>query len=670
MKNNWKDIFAEFDGETLTLGNSRFCRRFDLSKGMLRTISLTDGKGRLFASENTNCTDFECYGAKAPLSSLESKLISVDFAIVEDDPFDAPHALVTVNFSEGCSLARTVREFFLYPELPAYAIRNRIESTVIPRFDFISRQTLAKDFADFFEGERGRGNAIGELRRQEPLMDTFHPAEGFQVTRSVEFFAHTDLHDHPVVEHPAEGQKELVGNLLYCEAADGAGLMMLQEAPVSSERLERENYDFRLASNGDVYSLCWGILPEEVPCGKEMLSYRNMIGLYENEWERESLLKQYMRMRMDCAKPRRSIVVNAWGCGNFQERLNPEFMRDEIRAAAECGGETYQVDDGWEMGRSLGEIVNRNVNRSIKEFWAINPEKVGAEGFEGLCKTAKDAGINLALWVAPNASVMYRDHDEFSKMLLDFHSKYGFSCFKVDAAMLMSYETRKNFETLLRHTRQASDMEIYFNLDVTANMRCGYFMFMEYGLLFLENRYANLPWGLGYHPERTLRNFWHLSKYVRAQHLQIEVLPHDIIKASAYEQRKEQDPRIYPQEYWAAIALFANPLYWFAPSTVSPENRRHLKKMADLYIKYRPLIFGGEIYPIGDEPNGKALTGFVSRNDDGTPRIAIVLRESACEQSTLELPGASWQCVAGDGTAKGSSLTVNAKASWALFTAN
>ncbi|MCQ2396335.1 MAG: hypothetical protein MJ106_01400, partial [Lentisphaeria bacterium] len=74
MKYNWKDVFVEFEDGVLSLGNSRFCRRFDLSKGMMKTLSLTDGKGRLFASENHNCTDFECYGASVPLDALESRL--------------------------------------------------------------------------------------------------------------------------------------------------------------------------------------------------------------------------------------------------------------------------------------------------------------------------------------------------------------------------------------------------------------------------------------------------------------------------------------------------------------------------------------------------------------------------------------------------------------------
>ena len=47
----------------------------------------------------------------------------------------------------------------------------------------------------------------------------------------------------------------------------------------------------------------------------------------------------------------------------------------------------------------------------------------------------------------------------------------------------------------------------------------GYHYFAEYGNIFLENRYTD--WG-NYYPHHTLRNLWHLSRYVPPERLQIE----------------------------------------------------------------------------------------------------------------------------------------------------
>jgi len=95
-------------------------------------------------------------------------------------------------------------------------------------------------------------------------------------------------------------------------------------------------------------------------------------------------------------------------------------------------------------------------------------------------------------------------------------------------------------------------------------------MFLEYGNIFLENRYVYGS-GIGYHPEDTLNNLWTLSQYVRTQTLQIEIPAHEAVNNDFYIDRNQIQPDLYSAEYWAAIALFANPLLWFAPSVISKE---------------------------------------------------------------------------------------------------
>ena len=57
------------------------------------------------------------------------------------------------------------------------------------------------------------------------------------------------------------------------------------------------------------------------------------------------------------------------------------------------------------------------------------------------------------------------------------------------------------FDRLIRE----SNGEIVIDLDVTAEIRPGYFGLMDAGTIFVENRY---PTRHRYWPHHTLRNFW------------------------------------------------------------------------------------------------------------------------------------------------------------------
>jgi len=188
-------------------------------------------------------------------------------------------------------------------------------------------------------------------------------------------------------------------------------------------------------------------------------------------------------------------------------------------------------------------------------------------------------------------------------------------------------EAEDNLEKLFINLRERSDGEIFFNLDTTSGQRPGYFMFLEYGNIFLENRYVCRNTLCSYHPESTLKNLWNLSKYMRPQILQVEVANPNDIDHKIYENKQLTAPDLYPLEYWLAVAMFANPLIWLAPSLLPDDTRKVFRKMIDLHLKYRTQIFEEEIYPIGDEPDGKALTGFISTNHAGTKGFILAFRE-------------------------------------------
>lgn len=345
-------------------------------------------------------------------------------------------------------------------------------------------------------------------------------------------------------------------------------------------------------------------------------------------------------------------MVNPWGCGRFRELVGEEFLRREIEATAACGAECYQIDDTWQQGEGLGRLINVNEHLT-PAFWKISETRLRGT-FAGLLPIAAQSKVELALWCAPSSNVEFRDWEAFREFLLDFHRRWNFRFFKIDGVKIRTCEAERNLETLLRSVREATGGLVYFNLDTTAGQRPGYFRMVEYGNIFLENRYVCHEWGLGYHPEKTLRSLWQLARVMRPQLLQVEIPSPSDIRRSFYEKKGMSQPDLYPVEYWAAIALFANPLLWFAPSTVPEEIRSRIRPLLELWRRNRDTILGGEIYPVGAAPDGKALTGLVS-----TGGWLIAFRELGAPEAGEfrlshfpEAEGRRWRLVAGQGRAE------------------
>lgn len=653
------DIYVELNSDwRLIVGNSKFRRVYDLSSGKLRTLSLEDSDGNAVSSAVESSGDFEFYGSGAPLSTLPYAFESFTADWVAEPAFEAPHVLAKLALREEESRNLLTRDFFIYPDFPGMGLRNRVVQQVYPLFFFQHRDRLRKRYLSVLGDQK--------FRRNEAVMDTVHPLAELDEVRAVEFFANTDVYDDLVMEHRG-GSAGLCGNLLYCEGDKGRGFFYIQEAPPSSERREIQVDDFRRRSDGDLVSLGWGVSPHESELGVELKSWRNALIVYRNSEERERLLKQYLRLRTARARLRSRVVANGWGCGNFLKRLNPKFLVDEVCAAGECGAEVYQIDDGWERGGTLSDLTRLNRKVELEFFWQASDATVGNGGFALLWEVAKNSGVELALWIAATSNEAYRDWREFADLLLSFRSRYGFRIFKIDHCWLSSDRAEHNFRRLLGAARLDSGLDIQFDLDVTAGMRGGYYLFTEFGKIFLENRYQCHDWAIAYHPERTLRNLWQLSQYVPLQSIQAEVPYPGDMKPEVYQKQGLENPSIYPWEYWIAVSFFSNPLLWFAPSSVSAEDRSIVYSMLKVYKEHREAIFKGNIERLGSEPNGENLTGFVSTDlVTGEAQYALLFRERSADDDRLSSPG-KWECICGNGEGGENYLHISKPAGFGLF---
>jgi hypothetical protein len=607
---NYKNINIYRKNNLLGITNGLCERTVDLAKGYPSTVSLKNSQGIEFA-EPSAYADFSFVGINMPTSEYltDYEVTEVTVKQVDASLFDAEHVRVNITVNEKIEQITFIRSYLIYTKMAVIAVENSISSKVSPNIFWSHRGELNE-----------QRNFPAEL--MESSVDIITLNKTVKPIKTVEFQGRTDYTNDLVTERPAI-VGGMNGNLLFCED-DNNGFLLLQEAPPSKERRDFDKYDFRLTENNTLFSCCWGIPPEELIPGQLFSSYRHVIVFYSKGQE-QLMLKRYLKQRFP-QNPAQdySITVNPWGVGEFPNLVNEQFLVDEIAASNAIGATHYQIDDGWQTGRALQELSLNN-RKLMPEFWTISKPHLPA-GFKNIYDAAKQHNIELALWFAPSYNCEYRDWQTLADILFDFYQKYEIRMFKIDAVMTRTKLAEDNLEKLVKTLRERSAGNIIFNFDTTNGQRPGYFMFLEYGNIFLENRYVYGS-GIGYHPEDTLNNLWTLSQYMRAQTLQIEIPAHEAVNNDFYIDRNQIQPDLYSAEYWAAIALFANPLLWLAPSVISKELTATYRKIMNLHRSYRDRIFAGEISPIGQEPNGSAITGFISHNEETDTGMLILFRE-------------------------------------------
>lgn len=614
---SFEDIRFEWSANTLTISNIRLQRVIDFSAGLPRTVYFAVDDTVL--SENNAQFDFRIAGFPAPGNKTfptDYKSEKADFSLLHLP--DGKGAKATVTIVENMFQQKVQISYILYPALPVMAIESSIESAVTPMIFYHARHTA--------ENFHCNDQTIGTLTICDQLQ-----LIGFTAQKSVEFQLRTDYNDEPVLEHAIVPGKEIYGNILLAQNCSGKSFFYLQEAPPSSERRGNEPGDF-LVKNDLFSSLGSGIMPCDITPGRTLKTNRVICG-FSADGDAQKLIKEYLYARQpETLKVAGQITVNPWGCGRFPQLVSEDFLKKEIAAAAQLNADTYQIDDGYEHGLLVNlQVYNHKLDRN---FWKTRPDLLPND-FKPLIELAKANNIALSLWFAPSCNCEYRDWEESANILLEHYKNNNFCSFKLDAVIFNSYAAEENFGKLLDALYHKSNGNITVNLDVTSGVRGGIYKFAEYGLLFLENRYCCHRWVRHpYHPENTLDNLWNLAKYTRIQNLQIEVPNPGDCNNECYTERSLPLPTAYPAEYWAMIPLFASPLLWMAPSQVSEKDANAIGEVMQMYRQYRAEWKNALISPVGNRPDGAAITGFYA--DSG---YLLIFREiNAPESAILDLP--------------------------------
>lgn len=601
-------------GDTLYIGNSLVERKFVWNGGNLITLSLKNKQnGQVWMNEKL-VPDF--YIPKQNQLALNGKFNAkeVESTIVPK------HLEVTVEYELDQLMIKKV--FRIYQNCPTIATDIFLKGKAYGSWE-VKRNYPAD-------------NAKNVLTQQNeiPVLDQIALKGKHWKLNSVEFFDYSDYYNTFVKSYTGLSYHENVykGNLLFFHNLENDnGLFFLKEAPCTRAQLAYPGADF-ITNMGQVKVIGAGLTAEDLPANEWVKAYGCVVGVYSGgEQERLTALRLYQKnLRVSDPERNEFVMMNTWGDRGDTERLTEGFCIRQIEACAKMGITHFQIDYGWQDGQDVGTYLNVY---NKPDFWTPN-KKLFPNGLDPLVKKGKELGVEVCLYLNPSLQNDNEDWEKDANSIIAMYKAYGIRYFKVDGQKMLTKiaETRtlKMFEKIEKETNG----NVFLNLDITAGMRGGYFLYNEYGSLFLENRYTE--WG-NYYPYWTLRNLWMLAKYFPAERLQIE-FPNKWKNQDKYEKEDVFAPVKYSFDYLFATTMAAQPLAWMDVADL-PEEALATQKLIKKYKLIQHDFHQGIILPIGDEPSGRSWTGFQSigngkgyflvfreKNEDQEGRLKVYLK--------------------------------------------
>jgi len=339
------------------------------------------------------------------------------------------------------------------------------------------------------------------------------------------------------------------------------------------------------------------------------------------------------------------LLSNTWGDRNRDGRISAAFMAREISAAARLGVDVVQIDDGWQRGVTSNSVAAQAKGGVWQGFWAADerfwdhhPERF-PDGLDGTAAAARAHHLAFGLWFAPDSAGDFRNWRRDADAVLGFWRRHGVTRVKIDGVKAHSAEGEANLQAFFAAVLAESAGAITFDLDVTAEIRPGYFGAMAAGPLFVENRYTD--WQRWW-PHATLRNLWQLAHWIDPLRLRMEFLNRH--RHAGKYAGDPLAPSVYPADWLFASIMVASPLAWFEVSELPEADADALRPLIALWKEHRARLHGGCIRPVGAAPSGAACSGFCALDADGRGGYLVALREPcAAETATWDLPLAgSW----------------------------
>ena len=584
--------YALHEGDTLRIGNGCIERAFLWNDGALRTVGLTDGEsGHRFASE-AGQPDFTLPGHRFGDGRMETRQVP--------SQGNRPACLLVTVFSRSASL-EVRREYRVYEGVPAIACDTYLRGSLS------ALEGGGDNAADRKNIESAADMAVKAAG--DAVLDRLQPAGKHWHCKAVEFTDVTDWNDNLVKETSFIAYRKLGyrGNLLFArDTRDGPGFFFLKEAPCSGVQIGTSRADFQV-SEGSFQAVGAGILPADVDPEHWTRLYGCVTGVFgEGELPALTALRRYQKA---VRRSEDMVMMNTWGDRSQDSKVNEAFCLAELERAARLGISIFQIDDGWQSGKSPNSKVAKGSFRNIwdnPDYWTPDPQKY-PRGLEPVVDRARELGLEVGLWYNPSVQDSFADWEKDAAALLGLYRQYGIRIFKIDGLQVPDKKAEENLRKLFDHVSEESGGRVIFNLDATAGRRMGYQYFGEYGNIFLENRYTD--WG-NYYPYRTLRNLWQLSRYVPAECLQVEFL-NPWRNPDKYPSGDRFAPANHSFDYLASLTFAGQPLAWMEASNL-PDQAFGTGTLLRGWRAIAGELHGGVILPVGEEPSGESWTGFQS----------------------------------------------------------
>ena len=455
----------------------------------------------------------------------------------------------------------------------------------------------------------------------------------------------TDRHNELVHElewllHPSERELPLSGNLFVIEDVKGAhGKILVKRAPLPHARPTPTASDLRLIPVKEGGFLIQLLDPVGHKDSWTILDYDSgVLG-------RTRVLHDWQAGQRPSTPSHRvpRFISNTWGDRSRDSRIQEAFLEAEIDAGHVLGVDVFQIDDGWQKGTTSNSSeaeenggVWEGFWNADPDFWQPHPERL-PNGLSPIVDRAQSKGMNLGLWFAPDSWNDFENWQKDADAIVGFYETYGIEHIKIDGVKAGSELALTNLKRFFQGVLERSQGNVIFDLDVTAEVRPGYFGAIEVGPLFVENRYTDFH---NYWPHQTLRNLWSLGKWVDPRRLRMEFLNN-----SRNTELYENDP-LAPAEYdpatLFATVMFGNPLGWFEVSNLPETYATSVPDLVSVWKAHREALFGGTILSVGDAPDGYAYTGFVSVSD--TQGYALIFRErNQNADYVIDVPGVDFE---------------------------
>ncbi|MCG8501366.1 MAG: alpha-galactosidase [Firmicutes bacterium] len=560
FERNYLDCYARFDGKTLVVGNQYFERSWVFTQDAPFSKSLVN---KLIDKK---------YDIEAPFSDWQlpdgsepenGHLTGVASETVEADGFTSQCLRVGARWAYKEKHLSIRWDIKLYPDAPGlwtrlYALGNPDMSFTAPngaRAGFMPMVGRKLTGFGYYNDTQNRNKDETEILREEPVL----PGETAD-------WANALLH-----------------------YVDAGGWMTVKESHKCPNQMGYDTGAFVQVENGAAVT-GWGLKPEDIKEWKLRGGWASWFVVWGGALSPNDALKAFDRVRYPFDNSRDTyIMANTWGSNRARDAARQESIIKEIDIAKEMGIDVVQIDDGWQTGKKENTWIG-------PVRWQPDQEERFPEGWRPIREYAAAKGVTMGLWSA------WTIPDE---ELIENMKQGDFRLFKIDFAVLDSYEKIEGLMEKASHLTDASGGRIRINWDVTENPpRVGYYFGREFGNIYLANRKTDFPQRVVYTPRLVLRDAWQLSRWLPLNKFQITYQNIDRVDSSF------SNAREYTHDYCVAITLMASPIFFQELKFLSEEAKKTIKPLINAYKSVREEILTGRVSPIGDKPCDKSITGF------------------------------------------------------------